>query len=245
MSHQHPSHQEVSFHWYRPPHGIRLPPFSTPALGDVLVAAVARADLDAPATPIVEMRKQHPWAPLVLLVPGMGAEDLTAAATLLQRTAARVLDDGSGGFPGWRSRLLDTGTLARDFGSILRVLRPTLSEKTTAILRGLVSGGAAGESFGDVVAHFDDQLRAIEARLKRSRLRPPSAYHLFGGLAPSIGALAREPAVRVRDVIYRSPYADRATFARGVVQHLGTTPSRARHRVPWEWIAWRMQLYNR
>lgn len=236
--------EQHALRWYQP-NGSQRPLYANPVLGDVLVASVSRSAICEAAGPIVEVRRRHPWAPLVIVVRGMEALHLTAAAKLLQQTAARVLDDGSTNFVEWRRQLLNTETLANDFASMLHLQRPKLRRKTTDMICSLISAGATGKAFEEVVGSLDDQIRAIEARLHRSRLQPPSAYHRFGAFTHSIAALARDPHMRVRDVIGFSGYADRATFTRSIKQHLGTSPSRARLRVPWEWIAHRMQLYGK
>lgn len=243
MSHYRLPRYEPSISWHAADGSILSS--GEAVLGCVLVATVHPADLDAAADCLVLIRRSHPWAPLVIVVPELQAGTLTDAAALVQRTAARVLSADLTNWPEWRERLTDLSMFGHQFASMMRLQRPDLRLMNLEHIRRIASAGAGAVPFEDVVSTFGCSLRAVEARFHRSALPAPSEYHIFGRFVASITALATDPSKRVSDAICLSGYSDRTTFTRACRRRLGIAVSQARLRVPWEWIAYRMRLYGR
>lgn len=230
------------------PTGTALRPDAQVPLGGFVIATVDSEYLDAAVGEITHLRRRLPWAPLGLIVPDLTGTHFKAAAVLADLTAARFVLFRARPFPEVRALLLSMDTLAEDFVSTLRLHRPDLEPEGRILndIERLVSGGAAGRSLNQLSVELGVGLRGVEKRLARGGLMPPSAYTVFGGLAATFASLSRDPQMKVeRAALSLSPYQDYTSFANATRRRLGTSPTAARVRLSWEWIAFRLGLFER
>lgn len=223
------------------PQGTPRPHVDMAALGDLFAVFVHVTA--PPLLALRELRVRSPWAPLVLVVPTLNAHGTMDTTRWIQATGAREVTP-SHEFADWRRNLIRDSNVADGFVTLFRLLRPDTNGSVLTRIRTLVDEGSDGRGFQEAVDGLGCSLRSVESQFKRARLRPPSHYHLFGGLARTFSSLANDSTMRIADAVASSPYEDRTSMARAVRDRLGTTLDHGRHRIPWEWIAHQMGLYG-
>lgn len=213
--------------------------------GDILVAQISEADPLGASRRLVRMRREIPWAPLVLVASSGTSQHLAAVGAVAGEVGARaVATTLDADWPELLHRLSDCEALGKDFARWIALQRPDLRRITIKRMEALVVAGLAGEHVHDVAAACDITERGLEDTFRRARLACPSKYVQFGRLMPGLNLLCRKPGTRLIDAAEASQYSTASAFIRVLTGVLGIHANEARGRVGFEWVAHHLQLHH-
>ena len=160
---------------------------------------------------LVRVRREIPWAPLVLVTSNGTSQHLAAVGAVAGELGARAITTRlDAEWPELLHRLFDCEALGEHFARWVSIQRPDISRVMMKRMEALVLAGLAGEHVHDVAAAFDITPRDLEHTFRRAQLARPSTYVQFGRLIPRLSLLCREPGTRLIDAADASQYSRRA-----------------------------------